>query len=126
MSNVLDQVVRDLQNRVTELEPVVAEAQQLEAALSALGGTAKTAPASKPPRKTISTGSRSAKRAPRGKNREAILTTIEERPGVSVGEIAAVTKIAKPTVASTVSKLKRDGVLEASGMGVRLTQQPPE
>jgi len=64
-------------------------------------------------------------RAPRGANQSAILAVVEERPGVSVAEIASVTKIAKPTVATTVSKLKRDGVLADEAGGVKLASRQP-
>jgi DeoR/GlpR family transcriptional regulator of sugar metabolism len=57
--------------------------------------------------------------------RDTIVALIEERPGVSVAEIAAVTKIAKPTVATTVSKLKRDGVLADEAGGVKLASRKP-
>jgi Winged helix-turn-helix DNA-binding len=64
-------------------------------------------------------------RAPRGANQSAIIAVVEERPGVSVAEIASVTKIAKPTVASTVSKLKREGVLADEAGGVKLASRQP-
>lgn len=64
-------------------------------------------------------------RAPRGANQTAILAIVEERPGVSVAEIASVTKIPKPTVATTVSKLKRDGVLADEAGGVKLASRQP-
>jgi transposase len=64
-------------------------------------------------------------RAPRGANQTAILAVVEERPGVSVAEIASVTKIAKPTVATTVSKMKREGVLADEAGGVKLASRQP-
>lgn len=64
-------------------------------------------------------------RAPRGANQAAILAIVDERPGVSVAEIASVTKIPKPTVATTVSKLKRDGVLADEAGGVKLASRQP-
>jgi hypothetical protein len=57
--------------------------------------------------------------------RDVIVALVEERPGVSVAEIASVTKIAKPTVATTVSKLKRDGVLADEAGGVKLASRQP-
>jgi DNA-binding MarR family transcriptional regulator len=57
--------------------------------------------------------------------RDAIVALIEERPGVSVAEIASVTKIAKPTVATTVSKLKREGLLADEMGGVKLASRKP-
>jgi hypothetical protein len=64
-------------------------------------------------------------RAPRGANQTAILAIVDERPGVSVAEISSVTKIPKPTVATTVSKLKRDGVLADEAGGVKLASRQP-
>ncbi|HKG02373.1 MAG TPA: helix-turn-helix domain-containing protein [Conexibacter sp.] len=64
-------------------------------------------------------------RAPRGANQTAILAIVEERPGVSVAEISSVTKIPKPTVATTVSKLKREGVLADEAGGVKLASRQP-
>jgi hypothetical protein len=64
-------------------------------------------------------------RAPRGANQDAILKVVDERPGVSVAEIASVTKIPKPTVATTVSKLKREGVLADEAGGVKLASRQP-
>lgn len=63
--------------------------------------------------------------APRSTNRDVILALVEERPGVSVAEISSVTKIAKPTVATTVSKLKRDGLLADEAGGVKLASRQP-
>lgn len=59
-------------------------------------------------------------RAPRGQNRQLILTTVGDHPGITVAEVAERTGIGRPTVATTVSKLKRDGVLDAEGDGLRL------
>lgn len=64
-------------------------------------------------------------RASRGGNQSAILALVDERPGVSVAEIASVTKIPAPTVASTVSKLKREGVLAPEAGGVKLASRQP-
>ena len=43
-----------------------------------------------------------------------IRAAIEERPGASAGEVASATGIARPTVATTLGKLVRDGELERS------------
>lgn len=64
-------------------------------------------------------------RASRGATQAAILAIVEERPGVSVAEIVAVTKLPKPTVATTVSKLKREGVLADEAGGVKLASRQP-
>ena len=65
-----------------------------------------------------------AGRARRGANREAILAAVGERPGATAREIADLTGIARNTVASTLTRLAADGVLErselpAGGVGFR-------
>jgi hypothetical protein len=101
------------------------------------GGTARTAGAEPTARNEVGTrrgGAEAAAapadeasngHAPRGTNQTAILAIVEERPGVSVAEIASVTKIAKPTVATTVSKLKREGLLAEEAGGVKLASRQP-
>jgi len=128
MANLVAQIQRDIEQRLAELRPLLAEKDQLEAVLTALkndgdGGSvaaaprrarATTAPAATP-RAPYAAGKR--QRAPRGANREAILQVVRERPGVSAAEVAEVTKIAKPTVHTTISQLKRKGILEPEGTG---------
>jgi DNA-binding transcriptional ArsR family regulator len=125
MADLVAQIQRDIEQRLADLRPLLAEKEQLEAVLAALkseganGGSSSprrpraTAPA--PARAPYAAGKR--QRAPRGANREAILQVVRERPGVSAAEVAAVTKIAKPTVHTTISQLKRKGILEPEGSG---------
>ncbi len=140
---LLPRLKREIEARLAELRPVVAEAERLEAAKEAMlaEAAAERAPARLAPRPgrngasaERANGSAPAApssaepengRAPRGANQEAIVAIVEERPGVSVAEIAAVTKIAKPTVATTVSKLKREGVLADEAGGVKLASRAP-
>jgi hypothetical protein len=144
---LLPRLKREIDARIAELRPFVAEAEQLEAAKAALLAEAAAAEraARRLPRGALreldlasrrngvtsvppadSAGEEATNgRAARGVNQEAILAIVEERPGVSVAEIAAVTKIAKPTVATTVSKLKRDGVLASEAGGVKLASRQP-
>lgn len=142
---LLPRLKQEIQARLAELRPLVEEAEQLEAAKAALLARSDVpAPAAQPPspasrrsatrngtgrrarsRRGAGSGDGGGDRAPRGANRDAILKLVEERPGVSVAEIASVTKIAKPTVATTVSKLKRDGVLADEAGGVKLASRQP-
>lgn len=152
---LLPRLKRDIESRLAELRPIVEEADRLEAAKQALLAEAEAvraaarraaAPrasngfraelrngaASTPLAVAHSNGGRNGsaaehdgESAPRGANQAAILAIVEERPGVSVAEIASVTKIAKPTVATTVSKLKRDGVLADEAGGVKLASRQP-
>jgi Winged helix-turn-helix DNA-binding len=142
---LLPRLKREIEARLAELRPAVEEVAQLEAARRALlderAAERRARPSAPRERQRFSIGNgdaapdrvdderaereQSGGRAPRGANRDAILALVEERPGVSVAEIAAVTKIAKPTVAATVSKLKRDGVLADEMGGVKLASRKP-
>ena len=126
MADLVGQIQRDIEKRLQELRPLIEEKEQLEAVLAALtNGSTAAAPAA--PRARAATPRASTgrapyaagkgRRAPRGANREAILTVVRERPGVSAAEVAEITKIAKPTVHTTISQLKRKGILEPEGSG---------
>jgi hypothetical protein len=141
---LLPRLKQEIETRLAELRPLIAEIEQLEAAKAALLARAElptAVPAPAPARRRAqrngsATRRRAAaapqraerdegdgERAPRGANRDAIVKLVEERPGVSVAEIASVTKIAKPTVATTVSKLKREGVFADEAGGVKLASR---
>src|SRR5215207_3112773 len=132
MANLVAQIQRDIEQRLAELRPLLAEKDQLEAVLAALRSDANGAAAAVAPRRARATTPAASRapyaggkrqRAPRGANREAILDVVRERPGVSAAEVAAVTKIAKPTVHTTISQLKRKGILEPEGAnGVKLAK----
>ncbi|HEV7774519.1 MAG TPA: helix-turn-helix domain-containing protein [Conexibacter sp.] len=152
---LLPRLKREIEARLDELRPIVEEAERLAAAKDALLAEAAAVGAAAPrrPRAALPSNAfrelrngaastplpsngngngRSAAseddaddRAPRGANQTAILAIVEERPGVSVAEIASVTKIPKPTVATTVSKLKRDGMLADEAGGVKLASRQP-
>jgi hypothetical protein len=153
---LLPRLKREIEARLTELRPIVAEAERLEAAKDALlaeAAAVEIAPQRRPRAALPSNGFRAElrngaastpiarpangngrhdsgeddtdERAPRGANQTAILKVVEERPGVSVAEIASVTKIPKPTVATTVSKMKRDGMLADEAGGVKLASRQP-
>ncbi|MGN6189614.1 MAG: MarR family transcriptional regulator [Conexibacter sp.] len=124
MADLVGQIQRDIEKRLQELRPLIEEKERLEAVLAALTN-GSSAPTAAP--RARATAPRAAgrapyasgkgRRAPRGANREAILSVVRERPGVSAAEVAEITKIAKPTVHTTISQLKRKGILEPEGSG---------
>jgi DNA-binding transcriptional ArsR family regulator len=133
MADLVGQIQHDIEQRLAELRPLLAEKDQLEAVLAALtnkqNGGSQAAPRARATTTAASAGARApyaggkSRRAPRGANREAILQVVRERPGVSASEVADVTKIAKPTVHTTISQLKRKGILEPEGAnGVKLAK----
>lgn len=124
MVDLVGQIQRDIEKRLQELRPLIEEKERLEAVLAALTNGSASTPAAPPARaaapRTVGRAPYAAgrgRRAPRGANREAILSVVRERPGVSAAEVAEITKIAKPTVHTTISQLKRKGILEPEGSG---------
>jgi DNA-binding transcriptional ArsR family regulator len=134
MADLVGQIQRDIEKRLKELRPLIEEKDQLEAVLAALSGdytpngaAAVVAAPARPRARAAAPSGRApyaggkARRAPRGANREAILKLVGERPGISAAEVAEITNIAKPTVHTTISQLKRKGILEPEGAnGVKL------
>lgn len=144
-SSVLAQIRETIDARLVELEPVAMELQRLrqlrdvvetlEASghdtvtpdLTALLGHASAGgdAIGALPRPMIRRGRRGTKRgrdgrAPQGANKQLILQTILERPGITAPEIAELTGIKRTIVAATINRLKRGGELEAFGEGVRV------
>jgi hypothetical protein len=107
LTDLISRTKRELQERIAELEAAVDELPRLKGALAALEGDAgqpRRATASRP----------SGRRRPRGANRDAILSVIRSRPGVSVGEVASVVSregVKKNVVYTTVNKLTKDGLI---------------
>jgi sugar-specific transcriptional regulator TrmB len=111
----LEQRLKEIERELAEHEPLLRERDQIQVALEqppfADGSRTRSAPAAK---RAPATRKPAAKRAPRGANREAILTLVGERPGVSASEISSVTKIARAVTYNTLAKLVEQGQLEKS------------
>ena len=119
MAQSLDEVKRQLRDRLQELRPLVEEYRQLERAAEALGAAdvAPAAPAAAKRRAPKQASRGDAKRAPRGENKRAVFQVIADRPGVSVGEIAQVTKIGNPLVYGVTRNGVNRGELEVVDLG---------
>ena len=108
----LEERLKDIERELAEHEPLLRERDQIQAALAQppFAERSRTRPAPAATR-APSTRKPAAKRAPRGANREAILTLVGERPGVSASEISSVTKIARAVTYNTLAKLVEQGQL---------------
>jgi hypothetical protein len=111
--DLVERTRHELEERIAELETMTAELPRLRAALIALGGP-REAPRKRksPPRVPRNGGTR--RRRPRGANRDAILKVIGDRPGASVGEVAAAVEklgVKKNVAYATVNKLAKDGAV---------------
>jgi len=115
VSDVIGDLRRDLEGRLQEVErqldayqPLLKEREQLQEALSRPPFAGE-----KPRPATKGTSARKSRtRAPRGANREAILSLVGERPGVTATEIADVTKISRAVTYNTLAKLVERNQLE--------------
>src|SRR3954467_10584457 len=114
MADFLEETIREMQARVTELAPFNDEYERLTAALAALESlheeTTQARPRRPPDAPKVQT--QSAHRTPRRANPQAALTVVGERAGVTAAEIAQATGIEKNVVYSTLGKLVRGGAVE--------------
>jgi hypothetical protein len=102
----LEQRLKDVERELANVEPLLRERDRLRAALATPPFASPGRPATKgtSPRKQRT-------RAPRGANREAILSVVGERPGVTAAEISDVTKISRAVTYNTLAKLIEQGKL---------------
>lgn len=146
-SPTVEQIRGSVQARLRELAPLIVELQQLEGILSvideprstlgglphvtallgapAVPGAAAPAEAGAAPVPQLRRGRRGTKRgrdgrAPQGANKQLIMRTILDRPGISAAEVAELTGLKRTVVTATVNRLKRVGELEPHGDGVRV------
>jgi len=122
MTDLLDRIRDELDVRLSELRPLIDEHERLAAALRALGESdrvsrsaptsrATVAPAAGAPAAPRATPAKRRKHAPQGANRQAVLHTVEERPGASVGEIAAVSGVERSSLYALLARLVKAGEL---------------
>lgn len=126
MADLLDRIHAELKERLQASRAAVQEYEQLQAALAALGapkadvqpvsvpdGTASSRAANR--RQGIArsrpAGTRRT-RAPRGQNRERVVATVRDRPGVTPLELAAASGVKGPTLYTVLRRLVTDGTLE--------------
>jgi hypothetical protein len=144
MGDLVDETLRGIRERLKELAPAVAEYGRLEAAYAALDGPSggsgegRKAGADTAGRRRGAGGGRRAgsavrragSRAKRGQNKAAVFAVIEQRPGVTVAELASVTGIAKPLIYNTTRAGIARGELERVALpggphGFKIAQSAP-
>lgn len=130
-ADLLDRILQEIRERKEASRAAYEESQRLERALAALGERTRAAqpPPAKPRREPRTPTTRRRPRAPQGQNRRRILEIVNERPGVTTGEVASVLGIARTTVSTTLSRLASDGAIartELPGGGVGFRAAPPD
>jgi hypothetical protein len=143
---VAEQIRTTVEARLRELEPVLTELEELRSVLAVLDDPDShgqlvdslaiagpfdramvSAPRVAPRRHSRRPGSKPGRdgRAPQGANKQRILAVIAANPGVAAPQIAKLTGLKRPVVASTISRLKRTGELRTHGDGVCLPNGTP-
>jgi hypothetical protein len=115
--DLLARISREIRDRKEAAAAAHEEYRRLEQALAALEAQERPrATTERPARRRAAPTRRRAvegrRRAAPGANREAILTVVRDRPGVSAGEVAQATGIPRTTVAPTLSRLLAAGAVE--------------
>lgn len=129
MSTAVTEIRTQAKHRLSELQPYLDEAARLRRVLETLDEAANGVPAQRKPaaNKTAAEKTRDGEggrgRAPQGSNKRRILAVVVERPGVTAVEVARTLGLKRTVVASTMSRLKRTGELEADGNGARVPSE---
>jgi predicted HTH transcriptional regulator len=115
----LEEIRRTAEHRLREIEPLLEEAGRLRDVISAIdqqqpAGTAQG---------QNGNGAHRASPTRKGANKRTILELVARRPGITAAEISEETEIKRTVVASTVSRLKRNGELEEQDQGVRIASR---
>lgn len=111
---MLEEIRRTAEHRLLEIQPLIEEAARLRDVLSAIERQPTASDlADQSERDELGR----ARRAPKGANKRLILELVQQHPGITPAEIARMTGLKRTVVASTVSRLKRYGELEAHERG---------
>jgi sugar-specific transcriptional regulator TrmB len=129
MADFLDEKRREIQARLKELRPLVDEYNRLEAAERALSGVGTPAASTSGSRRRTSSGA--AKRngsgtgrrgRPKGSGTRALeaLKLVEERPGITIPELAEAMGIKQNYLYRVMPTLAEEGKVTKSGRGWHL------
>jgi CRP-like cAMP-binding protein len=125
MTDFLEAKQREIEERLTELRPLVDEFHRLEAAAAALqGAQAPASPRRAAPRSSDSaSGGRSANGSGRGRPRGSgtrgneALELVKQRPGITIPELAEAMGIKQNYLYRVLPGLAQEGLVEKRGRG---------
>lgn len=124
MVDLLDRIRVQIDARLGELRPLVDEHHRLDSALLALGEPKGESPGPQRASSSAQTRLRARKtkpakprqRAPHGANRDAVMRAVQDRPGVSSAELAAVSGVGQNTLYGLLARLVKNGELQARAL----------
>jgi Winged helix-turn-helix DNA-binding len=120
VSSVTQDVRKQVEERIKELEPLVAEYQRLQQVVELLGDepprpSPKSARGRSTPRRTLSRGATS--RRTQGQRSEDALKLISEQPGITVAATAEALGIGTTYLYRLLPRLEREGKIRKEGRG---------
>jgi CRP-like cAMP-binding protein len=120
---VVSDIRKQIERRISELEPLVAEYHQLQRMLSGLDDFEDSAPAKRTPRK------RDRSRATAGRRRtgtraDESVRIVRERPGITASEIAETMGIDVNYLYRVLPRLEREGAIVRQGRGWHVADAP--
>jgi hypothetical protein len=129
MADFLDAKVKEIDDRLKELRPLVEEYQRLESARSALAGVTDGASASTTgrrrgpgrPRGSASGGRRGRRRSGNTRANQT-LELVRARPGITIRELAEAMSIQPNYLYRVLPALEKDGQLRRDGQGWHAAQ----
>jgi DNA-binding transcriptional ArsR family regulator len=122
-SDVIDRLRKEIQDR---LEQLLAEAEKLRKALSALDPRAQPSPAPKARSRAAAerppggSASQTKRRTPPGATKARVLQALSDGQARTAGEVAAATGLGRGTVSTTLTKLAQSGELDKAERGYAL------
>jgi hypothetical protein len=128
VADFLDEKRKEIQARLKELRPLVDEFHRLEAAERALSGMGESKPATRnatAPRRRRTSGSNGRRGRPRGTGTRAeqARKLVNERPGITIPELADAMGIKQNYLYRVMPGLAEDGKVVKSGRGWHPAQQ---
>jgi hypothetical protein len=123
VADFLDEKRKEIQARLKELRPLVDEYHRLEAAEQALSGVGPKPAAATPTRRRRAASSSNGRRGrPRGSGTRAAqaLQLVEERPGITIPELAQAMGIKQNYLYRVMPGLADEGKVTKSGRGWHL------
>lgn len=112
--SVTQDLRRQVEARIKELEPLVAEYERLQQVVELLGEEPRK-PARSTPRRALSGGSTS--RRAQGKRSEDALELIRKQPGITVAATAEALGIGTTYLYRLLPRLEREGKIRKEGRG---------
>jgi CRP-like cAMP-binding protein len=119
MTDFLTEKRREIEQRMKELRPLVDEYHQLEAAVAALNGAKPVTRATRKPKAAARPAGTGKRGRPKGSGKRAqeVLALVNERPGITIPEIATEIGIQQNYLYRVVPDLQKQGTIRKKKRG---------